>query len=290
MATAGGHGDRQGDGGGGQGLVREPGRASARQRSRRPDQRHRRRGSTDNFVVQALGGADTVTMTVGVTGAIPLHMDGGEGDDTARYNGSNGPDPIALLRNGTEVATTSPASALFETANVEASIVSGLDGDDTIAARTASPRSPHSPSTAATATTTSAAVTEPTSSTAARRRQRRRQHRRRQGLPRRRRRPLPVGPRRRQRHRRRPGRQRPPRLQRLQHRRTDRAVRQRRSRSASPATSPRSPWTSTASKTSTSAPSAAPTPHRRRPRRHRCQERRRRPRRDRGAGDGRPTR
>ena len=73
-------------------------------------------------------------MTVGVTGAIPLQIDGGEGDDTARYNGSNGPDQIALLRNGTEVATASPASALFETANVEDTIVSGLDGDDTIAA------------------------------------------------------------------------------------------------------------------------------------------------------------
>ena len=88
----------------------------------------------DNFVVQTLGGADTATVTVGVTGAIPLHMDGGEGDDTAQYNGSNGPDQIALLRNGTEVATTSPASALFETANVENTIVSGLDGDDTITA------------------------------------------------------------------------------------------------------------------------------------------------------------
>ncbi len=73
-------------------------------------------------------------MTVGVTSAIPLHVDGGEGDDSARYNGSNGSDQIALLRNGTEVAITSPASALFETTNVENTTVSGLDGADTIAA------------------------------------------------------------------------------------------------------------------------------------------------------------
>ena len=88
----------------------------------------------DSFVVQTLAGADTATMTVGVSSAIPLHIDGGEGDDTAHYNGSNGPDQIALLRNGTEVAITSPASALFETTNVENTTVSGLDGDDTIAA------------------------------------------------------------------------------------------------------------------------------------------------------------
>ena len=91
-------------------------------------------GALDSFVVQALAGDDTATMTVGVSSAIPLHIDGGEGDDTAHYNGSNGPDQIALLRNGAEVAITSPASALFESANVENTIVSGLDGNDTIAA------------------------------------------------------------------------------------------------------------------------------------------------------------
>ena len=88
----------------------------------------------DNFVASTLGGADTATMAVGVVSAIPLHIDGGEGDDTARYNGTAADDQIALLRNGTEVAVTSPASALFETANVESTIVSGLDGNDTIAA------------------------------------------------------------------------------------------------------------------------------------------------------------
>ena len=55
-------------------------------------------------------------MTVGVTSAIPLHVDGGEGDDTARYNGTPGADQISLLRNGTEVAIVNAASGLFETA------------------------------------------------------------------------------------------------------------------------------------------------------------------------------
>jgi Ca2+-binding RTX toxin-like protein len=88
----------------------------------------------DNFVAAMLGGPDAAIMSVGVASAIPLHMDGGDGDDTAHYGGTAGPDQIALLRNGTEVAVDNPASALFETANVESMIVAGLDGDDTIAA------------------------------------------------------------------------------------------------------------------------------------------------------------
>jgi Ca2+-binding RTX toxin-like protein len=88
----------------------------------------------DNIIAATLGGDDTATSTVGVNSPIPLHIDGGEGNDSAHYNGSNGPDQIALLRNGAELAITSPASALFETANVESTTVSGLDGDDTIAA------------------------------------------------------------------------------------------------------------------------------------------------------------
>jgi hemolysin type calcium-binding protein len=73
-------------------------------------------------------------MNVGVTGAVSLHVDGGEGDDNARYNGTNGPDQIALLRNGAEVAIDSAGSALFEIANVESTVVSGLAGGDTITA------------------------------------------------------------------------------------------------------------------------------------------------------------
>ena len=30
-------------------------------------------------------------MTVGVTSPIQLHIDGGDGDDTAHYNGTSGP-------------------------------------------------------------------------------------------------------------------------------------------------------------------------------------------------------
>jgi hypothetical protein len=87
----------------------------------------------DNVIVQALGGPDTATMSVGVTSPIPLHVDGGDGEDSARYDGSAGPDQIAIARNGTEVAVDSPGSGLFETAAVEGLLVSGRDGDDLIA-------------------------------------------------------------------------------------------------------------------------------------------------------------
>jgi Ca2+-binding RTX toxin-like protein len=88
----------------------------------------------DAFVIQALGGSDTATMSVGVTSPIPLHIDGGEGDDVARYNGSDDPDQIAILRNGiAQVAVDNATSGLFELAAVESLVVSGLGGADVIA-------------------------------------------------------------------------------------------------------------------------------------------------------------
>src|SRR4051812_28029436 len=49
----------------------------------------------DNLVAQGLDGADTATMTVGVTSPIPLHFDGGAGQDVGRYNGTSGPDQVS---------------------------------------------------------------------------------------------------------------------------------------------------------------------------------------------------
>jgi len=88
----------------------------------------------DSFLIEALGGSDTASMTVGVTSPIPLRIDGGEGDDVARYDGSDQPDQIRILRNGTEVAVDNATSGLFEIAAVESLVVSGLGGDDVIAA------------------------------------------------------------------------------------------------------------------------------------------------------------
>ena len=68
----------------------------------------RRRWTTSS--PQTLGGADIATMTVGVTSPIPLHIDGGDGDDTARYNGTAGADEIAH-RSATEPRSRSRTPA-----------------------------------------------------------------------------------------------------------------------------------------------------------------------------------
>jgi hypothetical protein len=68
-----------------------------------------------------------------VTSQIPLHFDGGDGDDTAKCNGTDGPDQISIAPNGGQVATFSPGGAVFNSAAVESLVVSGLDGDDLIA-------------------------------------------------------------------------------------------------------------------------------------------------------------
>ena len=88
----------------------------------------------DNLVVQTLGGADTATMTLGVTSPIPVHVDGGDGDDLARVIGTAGDDQISLARSSaTEVGMEAPATALFETVT-EHLAVAGGDGADTISA------------------------------------------------------------------------------------------------------------------------------------------------------------
>ena len=87
----------------------------------------------DNLVAAGLGGGDTATIAVGVTSQIPLHFDGGDGDDTAKYNGTDGPDQISIAPNGGQVATFSPGGAVFNSAAVESLVVSGFDGDDLIA-------------------------------------------------------------------------------------------------------------------------------------------------------------
>jgi hypothetical protein len=90
----------------------------------------------DNLVVQTLGGSDTATTTAALTSPIPLHLDGGEGTDSARYNGTNGPDQIGIARaNTTEVATFTNGGPAFDIGAVENLAVSGLDGDDTLAAQ-----------------------------------------------------------------------------------------------------------------------------------------------------------
>jgi Ca2+-binding RTX toxin-like protein len=86
----------------------------------------------DQVNVATLAGSDETTMGVGVSGPAEINFDGGVASDTARFNGGAAADPIALISSGTEVRTTAPATAPFDTTSVETHVVSGLGGADTI--------------------------------------------------------------------------------------------------------------------------------------------------------------
>ena len=90
--------------------------------------------AADAIRVEGLDGADTFTSSVAVHGQIPVHFTGGDGQDTATYNGSDQADEIGIARDATEAAVfaTGAATTLVDP-TVESLIVSGLDGNDTIA-------------------------------------------------------------------------------------------------------------------------------------------------------------
>src|SRR6476469_4422149 len=92
--------------------------------------------AADAIRVDGLGGNDTFTSSVAVHGQIPVHFTGGDGQDTAAYNGSDQDDEIGIARDATEAAVfaTGAATTLVDP-TVENLIVSGLDGNDTIAAQ-----------------------------------------------------------------------------------------------------------------------------------------------------------
>src|SRR5262249_55539340 len=58
----------------------------------------------DDVDVQALGGDDSLTTGVGVTGSVQATFDGGEGNDVARYVGTSGDDLIGIARTGVTTA------------------------------------------------------------------------------------------------------------------------------------------------------------------------------------------
>ncbi len=87
----------------------------------------------DSVNVAARAGADTITTAVGVSGPGSVNVDGGDGADTMRYNGTAGDDAIQVVSNGTAVSTVAPATAQLNTTVVESLVVSGLGGMDTIA-------------------------------------------------------------------------------------------------------------------------------------------------------------
>ena len=86
----------------------------------------------DDVSVQTLADEDAISMDVGVSGPATLNADGGEGADTARYDGSADADSIAVAANGAEVTTSTAVTARFDTFAIESLVVQGLGGADTI--------------------------------------------------------------------------------------------------------------------------------------------------------------
>ena len=90
--------------------------------------------SLDTIDVTTLGGDDSLTSTADVTSSAEVAFDGGEGQDTTRFNGTSGDDQIGIARDALGAATFAPGSAVVTTTpTVENLVVSGLGGNDSIA-------------------------------------------------------------------------------------------------------------------------------------------------------------
>jgi Ca2+-binding RTX toxin-like protein len=88
----------------------------------------------DDVDVQTVGGDDTMATGVAVTSPVQATFDGGGGNDTSLYQGTSGDDQIGIALNAGAEAAFGPASVVLNTLpTVESLVVSGLDGNDTIA-------------------------------------------------------------------------------------------------------------------------------------------------------------
>ena len=88
----------------------------------------------DNVDVNTLGGDDTITSGVGLSGPLAVNVDGGAGTDSATYSGTPGADTIGIARFSAAggVATFAAGGTPLVTTGVENLDVRGLGGDDTI--------------------------------------------------------------------------------------------------------------------------------------------------------------
>jgi hypothetical protein len=86
----------------------------------------------DNVNVATLGGEDQIASGVGLVGAAAVNVDGGDGADTATYEGTSGDDTIGIAPNGAAAAVFGTGTAVFNTIVEDLDVV-GRGGDDTIA-------------------------------------------------------------------------------------------------------------------------------------------------------------
>ncbi len=165
----------------------------------------------DNVDVATLAGDDTLTATVGVTGSAQVTFDGGEGQDTTRFNGTSADDQIGIAANA------GPSAATFSPGGVDRE--HDRDHGEPRRVRSRRQRHDHRPERhrhhhrahdrrRQRQRHTRRRRRRRPDPRRTRRRPRRRQPRHRPRTARRRRRHVPVGSRRRQRHRRGPGRRR----------------------------------------------------------------------------------
>ena len=87
----------------------------------------------DDVNVATLGGDDTITTGREVFGPASINVDGGDGADVTRYNGTAVADTITSSPNGAEVSTVRALAARLDTTAVESLVVLGLGDADTIA-------------------------------------------------------------------------------------------------------------------------------------------------------------
>ncbi|MDA0160813.1 hypothetical protein OM076_11105 [Solirubrobacter ginsenosidimutans] len=86
----------------------------------------------DTMTAALLGGDDTATASAAATGADQVGVDGGEGTDTATYNGTPDDDQIGIARNGTNVAAFATDAPIMNVAAVESLLVKGNNGNDSL--------------------------------------------------------------------------------------------------------------------------------------------------------------
>jgi Ca2+-binding RTX toxin-like protein len=88
----------------------------------------------DSVDVNTLGGDDTITSGVGLSGPLAVNVDGGAGTDSATYSGTPAADTIGIARFTADggVATFAPGGTPLVTTAVENLDVRGLAGNDTI--------------------------------------------------------------------------------------------------------------------------------------------------------------
>jgi Ca2+-binding RTX toxin-like protein len=88
----------------------------------------------DTVQVDTLGGDDTISNGIGVSGPASIGIDGGEGADTVTYSGTQSDDTIGIAPNGTAVSTFAPGTTTSpqNTTGVENLDVRGRGGNDTI--------------------------------------------------------------------------------------------------------------------------------------------------------------